>query len=88
MESLDWLVRAARELVESIVREAADQLLAGADIEQVRERFVVTAIRTLEEVELQALLAASGDLDALTALRDLVGDLVALRADLKDEREG
>jgi hypothetical protein len=85
MDDLDALVGSARDVAESITHEAGDQLLAGADIDRVHERFVVVAVRLLEEVELRVVLAGAGDPDATAQVGKLVSDLRRLDAKLKDE---
>lgn len=87
MDDLDALVGSARDLAESIAHEAGDHLLAGSNIERVHERFVVIAIRLLEEVELQAVLAETGDPDAAAQVGNLVDELRRLYAKLEEDAD-
>jgi hypothetical protein len=46
---------------------------------------VDATIRLLEEIEVRALLAAGGDSEALAAIRRLLAELRALRAELRGQ---
>jgi hypothetical protein len=76
------LVRAsARQLV----ARAGECMLAGADAKRIHERYVVPALGSLEDAETQAVLAATGDPDALAAIERLVQELDALNRALEEE---
>jgi hypothetical protein len=84
MDDLEVLVGLARDLADTVMRKARDQLLAGADVGRVHEDFVVAAFDMLEEVEIQALRAVTGNRDALHQIADLVDSLAKLEEQQAD----
>lgn len=78
-------MRAARTLAYSVLASAADALNAGAPLERVQGHFVTRAASLLSGAEADAVLAATGDASALTAIERRVEDLAALRAQLDAE---
>jgi hypothetical protein len=86
MDDLDVLVSSARDLAYSVMRNATDHLLVDADVGRIHEDFVLAAIDMLEEVEIQALRAVTGDRDALHQIADLVDSLAKLRAKLEEHQ--
>ena len=71
----------------AVTAKATRRLIAGAEVAHVHERYMVAATELLEEVELQAVLAAGGDHGAPALIDDLVEDLKRLRATLEEEAE-
>jgi len=87
MDELDARVEVARDIAEAVLDKATRRLMAGAEMAHVHERYTVAATELLEEVELQAVLAAGGDDGALALIDDLVEDLKRLRVTLEEEAE-
>ncbi len=85
MDEVEALLADARELLKQIVGEAGDRLRSGAEIARIQGHFVEQAMRIVEDVEAHALLAASGNRDALAAMRASACALRVLRTELKDE---
>jgi hypothetical protein len=85
MDDLNALVGSARDLAGAVMRKASDQLLVDADVGCIHKDFVVVAIEMLEEVEIQALRAATGDRYALHRIADLVDSLAKLLAKLDEQ---
>jgi hypothetical protein len=85
MDDVEALLADARALLEQIVSNAGDRLRGGAEIARIHGHFVERAMRLGEDVEAQALLAGSGDRDALATMRESVQMLRALRAELRGE---
>jgi hypothetical protein len=79
MDEVEEFVQRARDLAEDVVGLAIELLSAGTDIAQVQGRYVTVAIELLTDAEVQSLLAAGGDPEALAALTGIVGELSDLR---------
>ncbi|HEY4812394.1 MAG TPA: hypothetical protein VIH71_15180 [Solirubrobacteraceae bacterium] len=79
MDEVEEFVQRARDLAEDVVGLAIELLSAGTDIAQVQGRYVTVAIEFLTDAEVQSLLAAGGDPEALAALTGIVGELSDLR---------
>jgi hypothetical protein len=79
MDEVEEFVQRARDLAEDVVGLAIELLSAGTDIAQVQGRYVTVAIELLTDAEVQSLLAAGGNPEALAALTGIVGELSDLR---------
>ena len=84
-ERVDALMRVARAPAYSVLASAADALGAGAPLDRIQGHFVTRAARLLSDSKAHAVLAASGDEPALTALERRVEDLAQLRTQLDAE---
>ena len=76
---------AARTLAYSVLASATDALYTGAPLDRIQGHFVAGAARLLSDLEADAVLAAAGDLSALTAIERRVEALAELRAQLAAE---
>lgn len=85
MGDVERLVRAARRSVVQLVARARGQISKGADADRVQDRYVARAFSKLEDVEAYAVLAPSGDTEALAAIERIVAELEALHEALSQE---
>lgn len=67
------------------LRAAADAVNAGAPLDRIKGHFITRAASLLSGAEADAVLAATGDVSALTAIEHRVEDLAELRAQLEAE---
>jgi hypothetical protein len=81
MSTPEQTIQLARSLAEEVVGIAGELLLSDADIQHVQGRYTMPVIELLGEGEALAILAGSGDRDALAALHRVTSRL----AELKDE---
>ncbi len=92
MADVHGLITAALQLVDDIVGLAAEMLGAGIDLERVHRRYVTAAFELSEEVQARAVLAATGDQEAVRRLELLVRELRQLSheaiAELGDQGRG
>jgi hypothetical protein len=86
MSNLEQTIRLARILTEEVVGIAGELLLADTDIEHVQSHYTIPAIEFLSEAEALAILAGSGDRDALAALHQITSRLAELRDQALEER--
>jgi imidazole glycerol phosphate synthase subunit HisF len=86
MSNLEQLIWLARILAEEIVGIAGELLLTGTEIEHVQSDYTMPAIKLLSEAEALAILASSGDRDALAALHQVTSRLAELRDHALEER--
>jgi hypothetical protein len=69
------------------VAQSAEFIEAGAEAERLHS-YVVRALELLEDAEASAVLAASGDRGALSAIECIARDLDALHVALEEEHPG
>jgi hypothetical protein len=85
MDDVERLVGAARRSVVQLVGRARRQISIGANPDRIQTRYVARALARLEDAEAYAVLAAAGDEDALTAIKEIVAELEALHENLQGE---
>lgn len=85
MGDVERLVGAARRSVVQLVARARRQISRGADPDRIQDRYVARALSKLEDVEAYAVLASSGDTEALAAIERIVAKLEALHEALSQD---
>jgi hypothetical protein len=85
MDDVERLVGAARRSVVQLVARARKQISIGANPDRIQSRYVSRALARLEDAEAYAVLAAAGDKNALTAIKEIVAELETLHQNLQGE---
>jgi hypothetical protein len=86
MDDVERIVGLARASAYALVSSAGHRMLSGADADRIHAIYVVCGLELLAEIEVYAVLAATGDREALAAINRIRGELRALRDALEDER--
>ncbi len=83
--TVDRLLDAVRRSVAQLVARSRWALSEGADPDRIQRDYVAAGLSALENAEVYAVLASTGDASALEAIENLLIEMDALHEQLGDE---